>query len=78
MTLRELNCAVARRTGEDLSEIRRRGFSIANPQEIRFDPEPDQLVPQMIDWDDDARGSIPIPGRCGTQRRSTRRLHAAR
>jgi len=62
MTQRDINSAVALTTGESLSEIRRRGFSIADPMEVRFDPEPDQLVPQMIDWDDvERRGNIPIP-----------------
>lgn len=62
MTQRDINSAVALTTGESLSEIRRRGFSIADPAEVRFDPEPDQLIPQMIDWDDlERRGNIPIP-----------------
>lgn len=61
MTQHDLNSAVALATGESLCEIRRRGFSIADPHEVRFDPEPDQLIPQMIDWDDEFQGSIPIP-----------------
>jgi len=62
MTQHDLNSAVALATGESLCEIRRRGFSIADPYEVRFDPEPDQLIPQMIDWDDfERRGNIPIP-----------------
>ncbi len=62
MTQQDLNAAVACATGESLSEIRRRGFSIADPREVRFDPEPDQFIPQMIDWDDfERRGNIPIP-----------------
>ena len=62
MTQFDLDSAVACATGESLCEIRRRGFSIADPTEVRFDPEPDQLVPQMIDWDDfERRGNIPIP-----------------
>ena len=52
MTQRELHTAVARATGEDLREIRRRGFSLADPEKVDFDPEPDQLPPQIIDWDD--------------------------
>ncbi|MCA9088803.1 MAG: hypothetical protein KDA90_09225 [Planctomycetaceae bacterium] len=52
MTRRELLIAVARATGEDLREIRRRGFSLADPDYVDFDPEPDQLPPQIIDWDD--------------------------
>lgn len=38
-------------TGENLREIRRLGFSIADPVEVRFDPEPDDLPPNVIDWD---------------------------
>jgi hypothetical protein len=51
MTQRELNQAVARATGEDLREIRRRGFSIVNPDALGFDPEPDLLPPSRVDWD---------------------------
>lgn len=62
MTQKELHAAVANATGESLCEIRRRGFSIADPEEVRFDPEPDQLAPQMIDWDDlPQRRNVPIP-----------------
>jgi len=61
MTQRELNCAVACATGESLCEIRRRGFSIVDPNEVCFDPEPDLLSPQMIDWDDvELRRNIPV------------------
>jgi len=52
MTQRDLNSAVAHATGEDLREIRRRGFSIADPDEVCFDPEPDLTFPQVMDWDD--------------------------
>ncbi len=34
-----------------MQEIRRRGFSILNLRERDFDPEPDNLLPQSIDWD---------------------------
>jgi len=61
MTQRELNCAVACATGESLCEIRRRGFSIVDLDDVRFDPEPDLLTPQMIDWDDvELRRTLPI------------------
>lgn len=43
--------AVARVTGETLREIRRRGFSVADLADVRFDPEPDDHPPQIIDWD---------------------------
>ena len=53
MTQLELDAAVATATGEDLHEIRRRGFSIADPDDVCFDPEPDVLSsPQTIDWDE--------------------------
>ena len=51
MTQRELDRAVARATGEDVCEIRRRGFGIADPLETDFDPEPDYSR-RTIDWDD--------------------------
>jgi hypothetical protein len=52
MTQQQINRAVAQRTGEDINEIRRRGFTIADPHETAFDPEPNDLPPQMVDWDD--------------------------
>lgn len=67
MTQTDLDHAVACATGEDLSEIRRRGFSIANPQEVAFDPELDDLPAQVIDWDDYRFGRpIPVAGHVDT------------
>ena len=43
MTQKQLNELVAQATGEDLGEIQRRGFSIADPVEANFDPEPYDL-----------------------------------
>lgn len=54
MTQQQLDREVADATGEDLSEIRSRGFSIADPNEVNFDPEPFDLPPQVVDWDADA------------------------
>jgi hypothetical protein len=51
MTQQQLDRLVADATGEDIRSIRRRGFSIANPVEVNFDPEPDQRPPQWVDWD---------------------------
>jgi hypothetical protein len=51
MTYRQFSRAVALATGESLREIRRRGFSPADPDKIHFDPEPDQAPPQIVDWD---------------------------
>ena len=53
MNQQELDSAVATATGEDLCEIRRRGFSVADPFHVDFDPEPDLAYPpQTIDWDE--------------------------
>jgi hypothetical protein len=51
MTQRELDRAVAYATGEDVGEIRRRGFSMLAPG-AEFDPEPLDLPPQTVDWDE--------------------------
>jgi hypothetical protein len=52
MTQNQLNQLVADATGEDLRSIRQRGFSIADLQDVDFDPEPDQRPPPFIDWDE--------------------------
>ena len=52
MTQFEIDSAVAKRTGEALREIQSRGFTIADLTEINFDPEPDDLPPQVVDWDE--------------------------
>ena len=52
MMKQQLDRLVAKATGEDLRTIRRRGFSIADPLNINFDPEPDQRPPQWVDWDE--------------------------
>ncbi|HBN77273.1 MAG TPA: hypothetical protein DD473_15960 [Planctomycetaceae bacterium] len=52
MTQRDLDSAVAIATGEDLREIQRRGFSVADPFEMDFDPEPNDLPPNVIEWDE--------------------------
>jgi hypothetical protein len=46
-----LDRAVARATGEAVSTIRRRGFSIADPARVLHDPEP-ASPPHIIDWDE--------------------------
>ena len=52
MTQQEIiDDAVCVATGDDLCEIRRLGFSIADPDEVNFDPEPDCRPPQVVDWD---------------------------
>jgi hypothetical protein len=45
----ELNEAIARATGESVRLIDERGFSVADPLDVEFDPEP--RAPLMIDWD---------------------------
>jgi hypothetical protein len=52
MYQKQLNQLVADATGEDLHEIRHRGFSLMDPFDSNFDPEPDDLPPQRIDWDE--------------------------
>ena len=52
MRQKHLNEMVAEATGEDLCVIRHRGFSIADPTHVNFDPEPDDLPLQVIDWDE--------------------------
>jgi hypothetical protein len=51
MTQTQLNRAVARATGESLNTVARRGFSIADPKTVHFDPEPPQSGPHVVDWD---------------------------
>jgi hypothetical protein len=50
MNQRELHRAIAQRTGETVSEIARRGFSLADPLNPDHDPEPLDET-QYIDWD---------------------------
>jgi len=50
MTQKQLERLVAKATGEDISSIRRRGFSIATFGRD-LEPDPDQ-GPQMVDWDE--------------------------
>ena len=63
----QLDCAVARATGETLSTIRRMGFSLFEPSEVH--DELDALPrPQTVNWDrlDSHRpGYLPQRARCG-------------
>ena len=52
MTQNQLNQSVADATGEDIDDIRQQGFSQADPLEVNFDPEPCDLPPQVVDWDE--------------------------
>lgn len=51
MTQQQLDREVANFLGEDVREISRRGFSIADPAVVDFDLEPDDLPAQTLDWD---------------------------
>lgn len=59
----ELIDAVAKKTGEDSQEIRRRGFSMAGPNDASHDHDPDCLfdlidLPETgtVDWDEVLHG----------------------
>ena len=52
MSPKHLNEMVAEATGEDLCVIQLRGFSIADPMYVNFDPEPEDLPSLIIDWDE--------------------------
>lgn len=52
MIQQDIDDAVCVATGECLCEVRRRGFSIADPLDVNFDPEPNFLPPSQIDWDE--------------------------
>ena len=58
MTQREVDQAVALATGESVSEIRRRGFSIESPAGEFPDSEPNAM-PRVIDWDLHYRAELP-------------------
>ena len=51
MTQNQLDHEVAHVLGEDVREIQRHGFTLADPDIVNFDPEP-YLTPQIIDWDE--------------------------
>ena len=48
VTQQDLEAAVSRATGENLREIRRRGFSVGERPLRELDPSPG---PQWVDWD---------------------------
>lgn len=49
MNQHEIDTAVALITGETVTEIRQLGFSLADPLEVDYDPEPRQSL--VFDWD---------------------------
>jgi hypothetical protein len=57
MTQYEIDTAVARATGESVAVIHDRGFGLADPVDVRFDPEPRR--PLVFDWDARAAADWP-------------------
>ena len=57
MTQNRIDRMVAAATGESLAEIRRRGFSLADPWTVHHDPETDRneidndFDDRIVDWD---------------------------
>lgn len=51
MSRTDFERALVSATGESLRTLRRRGFSMLNLQETDFDPEPNDLPAQIVDWD---------------------------
>jgi hypothetical protein len=63
MTETKLYRAVAHVTGETLGTIKHRGFSIADPPRVAYDPEP-YGSPKVVNWDElDALRPGLFPGR---------------
>lgn len=56
MTQAELEREIAHSTGEDLGEIRRRGFSLAS---IDVDLDEDDRQPLVLDWDGSCSSPLP-------------------
>ena len=50
MSQSEIDRSVAEATGESVSTIRRRGFSLVTPLTL-FDPDENLAQPQVVDWD---------------------------
>jgi hypothetical protein len=64
MTQAQLDRSVSAATGESLTEIQHRGFSLADPVNVEYDPEPPRR-PQTVDWDDVAASRLSLfPARC--------------
>jgi hypothetical protein len=57
MTQQDINEAVAAATGESVALINDRGFVIADPLDVQFDPEPRH--PFVLDWDSMAPAEWP-------------------
>jgi hypothetical protein len=61
MTTQELNAAIAKATGEDISLINNLGFSVVDPFLIDFDFEPNDMPASMVDWDSPYVGDTICP-----------------
>lgn len=59
MSQSEIDQAVAVATGESVEVIRSRGFGVADPLDVSFDPEPRR--PMYFDWDTHAAAEWPGP-----------------
>lgn len=71
MTQNHLDQLVADATGEDIREIQRRGFSLADPLEADFDPEPYDELGQFVDWDEvDLQRNVAIVEQPSLRRRA--------
>lgn len=57
MTQHDIDEAVAAATGESISLVHDRGFGIADPLDVNFDPEPRR--PLVFDWDSMAPAYLP-------------------
>ncbi len=67
MTQCQLNRAVAKATGESVGTIGQMGFSVADPEQVRFDPEPwkpgdlREIEDRILDWDlVELRRNVPV------------------
>ena len=58
MSQYEIDQAVATVTGENIGLIHDLGFSIADPLDVNFDPEPRR--PLMLDWDSMSPAEWPL------------------
>jgi hypothetical protein len=58
MSQQEIDQAVASVTGESVGLVHNLGFSIADPLEVAFDPEPRR--PFMLDWDSMSPVELPM------------------
>lgn len=51
MTQTQLHHAIARATGESLRTIKRRGFGLADPATVDYDPDPTSIEENLLDGD---------------------------